>query len=77
MEEQSNLRVYIIDVYFDFRDSVGNSQYVFLIHAHTKRQAMGFLLNYLEDQNFMMDRIDRYDVRVLNFDNSNVEQMRS
>ena len=68
--------IYIMDVYLLLTDAAGNSQYAFLVQADTKGIAVHRLHKYLDSINFSQYSIDRVNVELLKFDESNVAEMK-
>ena len=70
-------KIFIVDVYFNFRDNTGSTQHAFLVEAPTKTVAMSSLMTYLENSGYFTSRIDRFDITLLKFTKSHVLRMRS
>lgn len=72
-----NKKIFIVDVYFNFRDHTGSTQYAFLVEASTRTSAMSFLMTYLENSGYFTNRIDRFDITLLKFTKTHVLKVRS
>lgn len=72
---EPSMPLFIVDIYLDITDANSKSQYAFIVYADTRGSAIRTLFNYLEEIKFPGDHIDRYNVKPLEFDGTNVVEM--